>query len=169
MTRHLASITGAQDSRSRSHERREASSDTLREQQRLDPVLDAQPLLHQMLALAVRALSIFLVRRGYAHHAAVLAITPEVSRKHTQHALRIEPVCLGATRAAVDEDAGRLEHVAGNAVCGQQPVQPETVTSRLKAAGHCDFTREFGRKPRTQRRHQRKQSCGVAAIDPMQA
>jgi hypothetical protein len=103
----------------------------------------------------------------------LLRITAHVSEREDGHARlarhESEPVCFGATRAAVDEDAGLLDRVAGNAVCGQQPVQPETLTSRLKAAGRCDFTLEVGRKPRTQRCHQREQGCGIAAIDPMQA
>src|SRR5665213_2347672 len=107
-----------------------------------------------MLALAMHALCILLVRSRHAYHAASLAVPPEIRRKHAQHSLRIKTICLGPTRAAVNKDTGRIEYVAVNAVCRQQPVQPKTVTSCLKAAGYRDFRLERDCDPGTQRRHQ---------------
>jgi hypothetical protein len=59
-----------------SHERsqRRPSPNALREQQRLDPVLDPQPLLNKVLAFAVRPLGVLLLRRRYMHHAAYLPV-----------------------------------------------------------------------------------------------
>src|SRR5215203_1553406 len=48
---------------------RRPCSDALREQQCLDPVLDAQLLLHEALALAVRSLAVLLLGCRHAHHA----------------------------------------------------------------------------------------------------
>ena len=36
--------------------------------------------------------------------------------------------------AAIDEDAGRLEHIVGDTMRRQQTVQPEPITSCLKTA-----------------------------------
>jgi hypothetical protein len=87
-----------------------------------------------MFALAMRALCIFLVKRRHAHHAASLAITPEISCKHAQHTLSIESVRLGSSGAAIDQNARRLEHIVGDIMCCQKSMQPESVTSSLKAA-----------------------------------
>ena len=43
-------------------------------QQRLDPVLDAQLVSHEVLALAVRALGVFFVWRRHAHHTAHMPV-----------------------------------------------------------------------------------------------
>lgn len=61
-------------------------------------------------------------------------ITPEIGRKHAQHALRIEAVRFSPSGAAVDENACGFKNMADDAMCRQQTVQPEAVTSRLKAA-----------------------------------
>ena len=87
-----------------------------------------------MLAFAVRALGVLLIRCWHAHHAAGLVITPEIGRKHAQHALCIEPVGFGPSGAAVDENAGGLKNITDDTMCRQQTVQPEAVTSGLKAA-----------------------------------
>ena len=104
------------------------------EQQRFNSVLDAQPLLHQILALTVNTLGILFLGRWHPYHAAALAITPEISREHAQHPYRIEPVRLGSSGTAVDEDAGGLEYIVGDAMRCKQTVQPEPVTTGLKAA-----------------------------------
>src|ERR1019366_5000587 len=132
-------------------------------------VFDAQPLLHQFLALAVRTLGILFVRCRHAHHAAGLVITPEIGRKHAQHALRIEPVRFGPSGAAVDENAGGFKNMAGDTMCRQQTVQPEAVTSRLKAADDAYLRRvEPASNTGPQRRDQSQQGGRVAAIDSMQ-
>jgi hypothetical protein len=59
----------------------------------------------------VRALGIFLIWRRNAYHAAALAIPPKKGGKHAEHAHRIEPISLGSSGAAVNEDAGWFEHV----------------------------------------------------------
>src|SRR6478736_5569427 len=119
--------------RSRSQERREGLFRMpWGEQQRFNTVFDALPLLHQLLALAVRALGILLFRCWHTYHAAGLMITPEIGRKHAQHALRIEPVRLGPSGSAVDENAGGFKNMANDTMCRQQTVQPEAVTSASK-------------------------------------
>ncbi len=82
----------------------------------------------------MRALGILLFRCRHAHHTAGLVITPEIGRKHAQHALCVEPVCFGPSGAAIDENAGGFKNMADDTMCRQQTVQPEAVTSRLKAA-----------------------------------
>jgi hypothetical protein len=39
-----------------------------------------------------------------------------ISKGYAQHTHGIEPIRLGSSSAAVDEDAGRLKHVVGNSV-----------------------------------------------------
>src|SRR5258705_8800495 len=133
MARYLASITGAQDSKiALPRTTRGSFPNALGEQQRFNTVFDALPLLHQLLALAVRALGILLFRCWHTHHAAGLVITPEIGRKHAQHALRIEPVRFSPSGAAVDENAGGFKNMADDTMCRQQTVQPEAVPSRPK-------------------------------------
>ena len=73
----------------------------------------------EMFALAVRAFGVLLLGRGYAHHAAHVPIAAQPGGQHAQHSLRVKPVRLGPACAAVDQDAGGLEHVSSNAVCRQ--------------------------------------------------
>src|SRR5262249_15769961 len=70
------------------------------EQQCFNSVLDAQLLLHQVLALAVYTLRILVLRRRHAYHAAALAITPKIGREHAQHAYSIEPLRLRAAEVS---------------------------------------------------------------------
>ena len=86
------------------------------EEQRLDSVLDAQPLLYQVFALTVRPFGVLLVRCGHAYHAAQVAVAAQPCREHAQHALGIEPVGFGPPGTAVDQDARRLKHIGSNAV-----------------------------------------------------
>ena len=59
--------------------------------------------------------------------------------------------------------------MAGDAMCRQQTVQPEAVTSRLKAADDAYLRRvEPASDAGPQRRDQSQQGGRVAAIDPMQ-
>src|SRR5215203_1891545 len=76
---------------------RRPCSDALREQQPLDPVLDAQLLLHEALALAVRSLAVLLLGCRHAHHAAHLSVAAQPGREHAQHTLSVEPVGFGST------------------------------------------------------------------------
>jgi len=69
----------------------------LGEKQRLDPVFDAQLVLHEVFALAVRTLGVLFVWRGYARHTTHMPVTAMPGGEHAQHTLSIEPVCLGAT------------------------------------------------------------------------
>src|SRR5215203_4673133 len=75
---------------------RRPCSDALREQQCLDPVLDAQLLLHEALALAVRSLAVLLLGCRHAHHAAHLSVAAQPGREHAQHTLSVEPVGFGS-------------------------------------------------------------------------
>lgn len=97
-------------------------------------VLDAQPFLHQMLALAVNALGVLLLGRRHTHHAANLPVAQKVCRQYAQHAFRVAPIGFRPTGAPIDENAGRLEHMVGDAVRGQEPMEPEAVTPGLEAA-----------------------------------
>src|SRR5262249_60824817 len=88
----------------------------------------------KLLPHAVCALGLPVFRLRHAYHAAALAITPKIGREHAQHAYGIEPVRLGSSGAAIDEDAGRLEHIVGDTMRRQQTVKPEPITSCLKTA-----------------------------------
>ena len=110
----------------------------------LDSVLDAQPLLDKVFALAVRPLGVLLIRCRHAHHAAYLPVATQPSREHAQHALGVEPVRFGPPGTAVDQDTRRLKHVGRDAVRRQQPMQPETrldppqsSTPRPQSASSC--------------------------------
>ncbi|SRR5216683_5618887 len=108
------------------------------------------------------------VHTWHAYHAAGMVITPEIGRKHAQHALRIEPVRFSPSGAAVDENAGGFKNMADDTMCRQQTVQPEAVTSRLKAADNAYRRVEPASSTGPQRRDQSQQGGRVATIDPMQ-
>src|SRR6476620_11036950 len=108
------------------------------------------------------------VHTWHTYHAAGLMITPEIGRKHAQHALRIEPVRLGPSGSAVDENAGGFKNMANDTMCRQQTVQPEAVTSRLKAADNAYRRVETASSTGLQRRNPSQQGGRVATIDPMQ-
>src|SRR5438874_2115320 len=92
-----------------------------------------------MFALAVRAFGVLLLGRGYAHHAAHVPIAAQPGGQHAQHSLRVKPVRLGPACAAVDQDAGGLEHVSSNACavsnrCSQNPSRPASKQHATSAA-----------------------------------
>src|SRR5665811_723545 len=70
--------------------------------------------------------------------------------------------------AAVDENAGGFKNMADDTMCRQQTVQPEAVTSRLKAADNAYRRVEPASNTGPPRRDQSQQGGRVAAIDPMQ-
>jgi len=115
----------------------------------------------------VRALGILLFRCWHAYHAAGLVITPEIGRKHAQHAVRIEPVRFSPSGAAVDENAGGFKNMVDDTMCRQQTVQPEAVTSRLKAADNAYRRFEPASSTGPLRRDQSQQGGRVATIDPI--
>src|SRR5215217_8725244 len=112
--------------------------DALGEQERLDPVLDPDPLLHQVLALTVRALGVLLRRAGHPEHAAHLAVASVEGRQHPQQALSVQAVSLRPPSPSADEDTGGLDHVAGHPIGEQEAVQPEAVAPRLETADNID-------------------------------
>jgi hypothetical protein len=116
----------------------------------------------------VYALGILVFRRRHAYHAAALAITPKIGREHAQHAYGIEPVRLGPSGAAIDEDAGRLEHIVGDTMRRQQTVQPEPITSCLKTAHNTNRGVEPASNTGAQRRDESEQGGRITALDPMQ-
>jgi hypothetical protein len=79
----------------------------------------------------------------------------------------IELVRLGSSGAAVDEDAGRLQHIVGHTMRRQQTVQPEPVTSGLKAAHNANRGVEPASNTGAQRRDESEQGGRITAIDPM--
>jgi hypothetical protein len=79
-----------------------------------------------------------------------LAVISQPGGEHAQHALCVEPVRLSPASAAVHQDAGRLEHIGGDAVSRQQAVQPEAIATGLKAASYVDGAAEIGRSLRPQ-------------------
>src|SRR5215472_15851540 len=169
MARHLAPVTVRKTARSRSHEPRGGPfPNALGEQQCFNSVLDAKLLLHQVLALAVYALGILVIRRRHAYHAAALAITPKIGREHAQDAYGIEPVRLGPSGAAIDEDAGRLEHIVGDTMRRQQTVQTEPITSCLKTAHNTNRGVEPASNTGAQRRDESEQGGRITTLDPMQ-
>ncbi len=59
-----------------------------------------------------------------------------IAEQHAHQLGRVQPVALGPALAAVDLDAGRVDHQVVPALAGQPAVQPETVAARLVAAVH---------------------------------
>src|SRR5262249_17303307 len=94
--------------------------------------------------------------------------TPEINREHAQHPYRIEPVRLGSSSTAVDEDAGGLEYIVGDAMRCKQTVQPEPVTTGLKAADNPKRSLEPASQLGAQGRNESEEGGGITAIDPMQ-
>jgi len=73
----------------------------------------------------------------------------------------------GPSGAAVDENAGGLKNITDDTMCRQQTVQPEAVTSRLKAADNAHRRAEPASiSTRLQRRDQSQQGGCIATIDP---
>ena len=144
------------------------SEDPLLGTKTLDAVYVPAAFLDQVLTFTMRALGILLFRCWHTYHAAGLMITPEIGRKHAQHALCIEPVGFGPSGAAVDENAGGLKNITDDTMCRQQTVQPEAVTSRLKAADNAHRRAEPASSTRLQRRDQSQQGGCIATIDPRQ-
>src|SRR6516162_2035853 len=87
----------------------------------------------------MRPLGILLIRRWHPNHAASFGVTPKISHQHAQHALSVEPVSLGTTCPAIDQDAGGFKDIAAHATRGQQTMQPKAVSARFEATG--DLTR----------------------------
>ena len=108
-------------------------------QQRLDPVLDADPFLNQMFALTMLALCVFLVRRRYADHAADVVLSSPVTGQHPQQALRVEPIGLCPPGAPADQDACGLHHVIGHAMRHKKTMQPKPVAASFETARHSHF------------------------------
>src|SRR6476660_3418262 len=65
-------------------------------------------------------------------------------------------------------EAGGCKNMADDTMCRQQTVQPEAVTSRLKAADNGYRRVEPASSTGLQRRDQSQQGGRVATIDPMQ-
>ena len=143
-------------------------ADALRDQERLDAVLDPDPLAHEVFALAVRALGILLRGRWHAKDAADLVIALMTRRQNPKQALRVEPIGLGPPRPSVDQDAGRLDDMVDHVVGEQEPVQPEAVAARLIAGD--DFDRDACQRPRPSAlgRDEGEQRRGVAGLHLVQ-
>jgi hypothetical protein len=62
--------------------------------------------------------------------------------------------------------AGR-QHIVGDTMRGQQTVQPEPITSRLKAAHNANRGVEPASNTGAQRRDESEQGRCITAIDPM--
>src|SRR6476619_2088898 len=77
-----------------------------------------------MLTFAMWSLGILLVRRRHADHAASFVVAGQISCQDTQHALGVEAVGFGATSPAIDENAGRFEHIAFYVMPDQKPSLP---------------------------------------------
>ena len=134
-------------------------------QQRLDPVDVGAALLQQALALAAHPLGVLLGHRGHAHHAAHARLAPAMSEQHPHQLLEIQPVGLHPTEAAVDLDAGRIEHVVDDAARHQPAMQPEPFVAGLVAAHqpHRPALPSGGLRPSPVQA--RRQRCRVAASD----
>src|SRR2546430_7848212 len=108
VARHLASISGAQDRKiALPRTKRGPFPNTLGKQQRLNAVLNAQPLLDQALAFTVNALGIFLIWCRHTYHAAALAIPPKIGRKYAKHAYGIEPIRFGSFSRRCSQNPSR--------------------------------------------------------------
>ena len=116
----------------------------------------------------MRALGVLLVWRGHAHHAAHLPIATQPGGEHAQHALSVEPVCLGPACSAVHQDAGRLKHIGSDAMRRQQSMQPKPVPAGLEAARHVGGAAQLGRGSRPKLSDEFEQRGCVAALQAVQ-
>jgi hypothetical protein len=101
-----------------------------------DPVLDADSLLNEIFALAMRPFVVLLCGARRPDHAADLAISGERSRQDTQKALSIEAIGLRPPCAPCDENARRLNDVTDDAVVSEKSMQPKPVAASFETTSY---------------------------------
>jgi hypothetical protein len=104
-------------------------TDTLCEQQSLDPIDMARAFSDKTLPFPMRASSIFFLDRGHAHDGTDVAFSPIGRDQGAQERQNVDAVSLDAASAAIDLDASRIQDTALDADLGQCPGQPEAVIS----------------------------------------
>jgi hypothetical protein len=102
----------------------------------LHPIDDAGALAHQILALTVRPLGIFLFGCWDHRHAAVTPLAPQPAKKSTLQQLGIQPVRLRPTMLARHGNTCRVDDMSFDPLALQPSRQPETVPTGL--VGHGD-------------------------------
>jgi hypothetical protein len=84
---------------------------------------------------------VFLLRRGHPHHRPHPRLVRVVANQHREQLVAVQPVSLGAPRAAVDFNARRIHHDVVDTVRDQPAVQPEAVAPGLITAVHARVRR----------------------------
>ena len=105
----------------------------------LHPVHDTRALADQVLALAVRALGILLLKRRDRDHAAMIRLAAKPADEDALEQLSVEPIRLRPPMLARHSYARRMDDVGFDAAHPQPPSQPEAVTAGLEREGDpCD-------------------------------
>jgi hypothetical protein len=101
----------------------------------LHAVHDSCALADQILALTVRAPTIFLLKCWDRDQAAMIRLTAEPTDEDALEKLSVEPIRLRPPVLARHGDARRMDDVGFEAACPQPPSQPEAVTAGLEREG----------------------------------
>jgi hypothetical protein len=103
--------------------------DAMQGEEAFDASDDTGALLDQALASALDPLGIFFVDRRNADLASNAAVAGKPRPQGAGHALRIEPIGLGQSAAARQQEAGGIENDCANPALIEQPRQPEAVVA----------------------------------------
>src|ERR1039457_1151154 len=90
----------------------------------------------------VRSPRVFFLRRGHPYHRPYSPLSAGIAQQHRQQLVTIQPVGLGAPRAAVHFNARRIHHDVVDTVFDEPAVQPEAVAPGLIAAAHARLRRK---------------------------
>src|ERR1700676_2751060 len=99
-------------------------------------------LLPQPPQFPMRPPRVFLLRRRYPHHRPHSTLASAVANQHCQQLVAVQPVGLGAPRAAIDFNARRIHYDVVDTVFDEPAVQPEAVPPGLIAAAHARLRRQ---------------------------
>ena len=73
-----------------------------------------------------------------------MPVTATPGLQHPQEAFSVDPIGFDAARPAVDLDAGRIHHPAGDSALSETALQPEPVIARLEDAFDLDGSPQSG-------------------------
>jgi hypothetical protein len=119
-------------------------SDAMQRQQTFDPVGMGDPFLDQSRQLTMRPARILLVNTRDPDEGARMPVTTTPGLQRPQEAFRIDPIGFDAARPAVDLEAGRIHHPAGNSALNETALQPEPVIACLEDAFDLDGSPQSG-------------------------
>jgi hypothetical protein len=119
-------------------------SNAMQRQQAFDPIGVGHPFLDQSRQLAMRPARIFLLNARDPDEGARMPVPATPGLQRPQEAFRVDPIGFDAARPAVDLEAGRIHHPAGNSALNETALQPEPVRARLEDAFDLDGSPQSG-------------------------